>query len=239
MKPLKWMQLRHWWVTPPSRKNSRTFLPKLRHRWAINRPSANAHRTKQNTISSNVSSAAGQTNKPVTEILQNAANTPSQSNTIIIDDDNNNLTSDVITKSIVVSQLHPSITSNQVIQYMVKRLGLIGEHNITTRALIPKGKSPLELNFVSMLLDIPIGIYNSIKSTTLWPEGVSMRDFENRPRKPRPSGIFLQLWMPQIELSTHGQKENRLNASNNGHRCNILLLFITPPPPQHHTSNQM
>lgn len=97
-------------------------------------------------------------------------------------------------KAVVVSQLHPSITSDQLVQFVTKKLSLKSEHNnIIARALIPKGKTTADLNFVSILLKVPETIYESIISPTLWPQGAIVRDFEDRPRKPRPSGVFLEM----------------------------------------------
>lgn len=58
-------------------------------------------------------------------------------------------------KAIVVSQLHPSTSSDNVVLYMATKLGLDAGHNITARALIPKGKTTSDLNFVSVLVNVP------------------------------------------------------------------------------------
>lgn len=98
------------------------------------------------------------------------------------------------TKSVVVTRLHPSISNSQIVQFIVAKLGLSTEHhNITARALIPKGKSAADLNFVSMLLVVPVELYAATISPTLWPQGALVRDFEDRPRSSKPSGVFLDL----------------------------------------------
>lgn len=97
-------------------------------------------------------------------------------------------------KQIVVSQLHPSVSADQLIQYVVAKLSLCAERNgISARALIPKGTNAADLNFVSIMLTAPENLYGAIMDQSLWPQGARVRDFEIRPRTSRQSGVFLQL----------------------------------------------
>lgn len=98
-------------------------------------------------------------------------------------------------KQIVVSNLYPSITSDQLVQYVKTKLDTSAEQaNITARALVPKNKSVNDLNFVSIYLAVPATLYQAIMNPGMWPKGASVRDFEDRPSKKRQSGVFLSLW---------------------------------------------
>lgn len=94
---------------------------------------------------------------------------------------------DLDSKPIVVSNLHPSISSDHLVQYVKRKLGPSAEQcTIPARALIPKNKSVVDLNVPSLL-------YQAIMDPGIWPQGAAVRDFEHRPRKQRPSGVFLSM----------------------------------------------
>lgn len=95
-------------------------------------------------------------------------------------------------KTVVISHLHPSTTESHIIEYAKSKLGLpADDQSLMAKALIPKGRSPLQLNFVSIKMDVPAELYSRISSPELWPDGVSVREFELRPGKSSSTGVFL------------------------------------------------
>lgn len=96
-------------------------------------------------------------------------------------------------KTIVVSRLHPSTTEARIVHYVNSKLGLTdGTSNMVAKALIPRGRAPEQLNFISIKIDVPSELYTSLMAMEIWPDGVSVRDFEIRPRKSSTSGVFLE-----------------------------------------------
>lgn len=101
-------------------------------------------------------------------------------------------TSQLITKSVVVSHLHPSTTEAQLISYATTKLGLTDDvPGLVAKALIPRNRSPNQLNFVSIKVDLPARLYDRFTAAAIWPEKVTVHDFENRPSKSPATGAFL------------------------------------------------
>lgn len=96
-------------------------------------------------------------------------------------------------KTIVVSRLHPSTTEARIVDYIKSKLGLtVGTSNLVAKALIPRGRLPEQLNFISVKIDVPFDLYPRLMAGEIWPEGVMVRDFEIRPGKSSVSGVFLE-----------------------------------------------
>lgn len=92
------------------------------------------------------------------------------------------------TKTIVVSKLHPSTDANKLLSYVHSKTN-IDISVFKTSAMIPKGKTSADLSFITFKLVTPSMFYDLLKSESVWPSGVIIRDFVPKPRES--SGVFL------------------------------------------------
>lgn len=79
-------------------------------------------------------------------------------------------------KSIVVSNIAPGITTDELAEFVASKLK-IGKENIRVTTLMPRSVKIDEARFLQFRISVPDTAYNSIKSHTLWPSGVRIRDF--------------------------------------------------------------
>lgn len=78
-------------------------------------------------------------------------------------------------KWIYVSRLRPDTTAETMENYLKSKLST---DDITSKLLIPRGKHLSEMKSVAFKMSIPITKWEEAKSLTLWPPGVSIRDFK-------------------------------------------------------------
>lgn len=106
-------------------------------------------------------------------------------------------------RMVVISQLHPSTTSDSIITFVNKKLNLNPETNtIRATMLVKKDRDVSQMDFVSCKLNITQEMYSSVMNASIWPTGVTIRDFVNFSRKPeRTIGHFL----PPIETIVASQ----------------------------------
>lgn len=93
---------------------------------------------------------------------------------------------------IVASLLHPTTESSMLLEYVKSKLDLTEDSNdIRITKLVPAGKDIKLLDFISFKLSVPASLAEKLMSPDMWPTGVRVRPFENRPRRSRPIGNFL------------------------------------------------
>lgn len=95
------------------------------------------------------------------------------------------------TKAIVVSQLHPNTTEDNVKKFVRDNINVGDDVVINVKSLIPKDRSLNELSFISFKLVVPESLYSSILSADFWPTGVTVRDFIPGSSRRRPTGVSL------------------------------------------------
>lgn len=87
-------------------------------------------------------------------------------------------------KSIVISPLQPSMTTDKIIDYLKTHL----EDNFDPNALEVFSLAPKErenITFISFKINATNELYEKLTEPAFWPTGVDVRDFVMRPRKPR------------------------------------------------------
>lgn len=94
---------------------------------------------------------------------------------------------------VVISQLHPTTTAVSVVDFVKNKLNLAPESNaVRATMLIQKGRNVSELDYISCKLSLTKDTYASIMNASIWPTGVTIRDFINYPRNnKRTTGHFL------------------------------------------------
>lgn len=95
-------------------------------------------------------------------------------------------------KSVVASMIHPSTEPAQLESFLIKQLKLPDDSKqIRCTLLLPKGKTAAELNWVSFRVSAPDSSFALLQNAALWPQGVVVREFVQRPRALQPLGAFL------------------------------------------------
>lgn len=133
---------------------------------------------------------------------QPSMNTTTQPNNIVVGTCDSN--EDVDLKSVeprrlvVVSQLHPTTTADSMIIFTNKKLNLPPDSkSIRATMLIQKGRDVSEMDFVSCKLSIPQSSYAPLMNASIWPAGVTIRDFVNLPRR---NGRNIGHFLPSAEV---------------------------------------
>lgn len=85
-------------------------------------------------------------------------------------------------KSIVVSNVAPNVSTEHLVKYLAPRLD-INPDDIRVTTLIPRSVKADELKFMQFRISIPASVYNLVRSHTLWPNGVRIRDFVFKRRR--------------------------------------------------------
>lgn len=94
-------------------------------------------------------------------------------------------------KLIVASMLHPSTEPEMLMEFLTTKLELpTNSSSIRVSKLLPAGVDPNTLDFISFKISVPTSMYEPIMKTAIWPKGVTVREFQNRPKKLR-TGNFL------------------------------------------------
>lgn len=95
-------------------------------------------------------------------------------------------------KSVVASMIHPSTEPSHLQSFLLKQLNLPADSTlIRCSLLLPKGKTAAEFNWVSFRVSAPESSFMSLQKAELWPKGVVVREFVQRPRAAQPLGAFL------------------------------------------------
>lgn len=107
-------------------------------------------------------------------------------------------------REIVASMLHPSTEAELLLSYLKEKLCAAGvSSDLRITKLVPAGKDISSLDYISFKVAVPESSFNVLMSDTMWPKGVTVRQFQYRPRKPRQLGNFLpnmrSVGMPVLE----------------------------------------
>lgn len=95
-------------------------------------------------------------------------------------------------KLVFVSQLHPTTTADDISQYLASQVQIEKDSHVRANVLLPRGRTIEELDFVSVKLSIPESLFEKVMSPSVWPRGVTIREFISRPYIPnRTLGAFL------------------------------------------------
>lgn len=79
-------------------------------------------------------------------------------------------------KSIVVSNIAPDITADALKKFLVSKLA-IDEENIKITTLMPRSLKSSDVKFMQFRISTPESVYESVRSQSIWPTGVRVRDF--------------------------------------------------------------
>lgn len=88
-------------------------------------------------------------------------------------------------KYLYVSQLKPSTTDDQMIQFVADRLN-ISQSDVTSKILVRKDFNFDELEYVSFKIGLKEDVIEYAMNNNFWPDGVTVRNFQDRRRGPRP-----------------------------------------------------
>lgn len=107
-------------------------------------------------------------------------------------------------RCVVASLWHPSTKADDLAKHLRQTLEL-PENDTSLRCtlLIPAGRKIEELDYISFKIGIPSSRFQSLLSPTIWPIGVSVREFVHKPRT-RPFG--------QLPMSTNMTPEPTTDA---------------------------
>lgn len=92
--------------------------------------------------------------------------------------------------TVVVTNVHPSITSKELLEYIQSKIEPMDESSISAHAMVPKDKSLDELSFVSFKVTLPALHYDIVMDRGFWKGRIYAREYIDKPRKDR-SGGFL------------------------------------------------
>lgn len=102
-------------------------------------------------------------------------------------------------KDLVVSMLSPSTETDQLEDFIKKKLSIPNDSNeIRIRKLVAADKDISTLDYVSFKISVSGLHFGMLMSPNMWPMGVRVREFQYRPRKSRPVAAFL----PPAELAS-------------------------------------
>lgn len=92
-----------------------------------------------------------------------------------------------------IARCSTNTTTDNVRNYVSKKLGLVDKSLISCRQLLKKGADISALEFVSFKLRVPSRHLDVTRSNTFWPAGIVVKDFTTRPnfRRVPPPGIQL------------------------------------------------
>lgn len=94
-------------------------------------------------------------------------------------------------KFILASMLDPSTTPEELVVFLNEKLSLPKASTITrVTRLVPAGVDVNTLDYISFKISIPSSHYDLLMSANMWPKGVTVREFEQRPRKARSVGFL-------------------------------------------------
>lgn len=93
---------------------------------------------------------------------------------------------------LVASMLHPSTECDQLGTFLKEKLLIPADSSeVRIHKLIPAGTNLASLDYISFKVSVPGPRFDELMSSTFWPKGVRVREFEHRPRKPRNAAVFL------------------------------------------------
>lgn len=88
----------------------------------------------------------------------------------------------ILPKSIYVSRLETTVTSDDVVNYIKQQIPEINVKHISAHMLVVKDKNLEELTFISFRLRCTDELFEQLRSADFWPEHVSIGDFVDKPR---------------------------------------------------------
>lgn len=95
-------------------------------------------------------------------------------------------------KLLVASMFHPTTDSNHLTDFLKSKLAMSDDSTeLRVHKLVAPGKDISELDYVSFKISVPGIRYDELLSSSIWPRGVRVREFENRPRKLQNNPVFL------------------------------------------------
>lgn len=101
-------------------------------------------------------------------------------------------------KDVVASQLHTSTTEEGLCAYLKEVHKLNDASNaFRCKMLLPNGKKIEDLDWISFKISLTESLYDKVMLSGNWPQGVTVRDFERRPRS-RTAGAFLPKTIPPL-----------------------------------------
>lgn len=90
--------------------------------------------------------------------------------------------SDDTRKSIVVSNIAADMNVIELSKFLSSKLN-VSEHQIKITTLVPSSIKPEDIRFMQFRISVPVNLYETIKSLSLWPPGVRIRDFVFKNKK--------------------------------------------------------
>lgn len=100
-------------------------------------------------------------------------------------------------KSFVISHLANSTTTDMIEKYIKDNVGDVMAIDARCTTLLPVGKQPADLSYISFRVSASEKVYDMINRTEFWPKGVQLREFVFKPKK-RSSNIITPVFMDGI-----------------------------------------
>lgn len=114
-------------------------------------------------------------------------------------------------KAVYVSRLEPTVTVDDMCDYIRDKIPDIDENQYQVRLLVKKDQDVDELTFVSFRLSCSDALYAGFRSSTFWPGHVMIGDFVDKPSKRSKLGEFLPKNAEvsnESEVNSHGDVSN-------------------------------
>ena len=86
----------------------------------------------------------------------------------------------VTQKVVYVSHFHPSVTEDEVVNYLLRKNIITSAEDVTCKKLVSPWVNMDSVSFVSFKIAVSTKIFDSVVKGELWPEGVIAREFVKR-----------------------------------------------------------
>lgn len=103
-------------------------------------------------------------------------------------------------KSLWVSKLHPTVTAEEISEYLVKNTPLKDATKFYCKRLTKKDQDLSQLAFISFKIDVSREDFELISSESYWPSNVAIREFVKLDR-PAPTFVAARLTSPPLQPS--------------------------------------
>lgn len=114
----------------------------------------------------------------------------------------------IFDKEIWVSGLHPSVTSDDVSNYIVNNTNVTNNDDFKCTILVKKDCDMSKLSFVSFKVDVKTEHFDYFLTPSIWPKSVRVREFI----KPEPVKLGAILTTQNAE---HSEKHRKINEQKN------------------------
>lgn len=125
------------------------------------------------------------------------------------------------TKSIRVSGLHPTVTANDMTEYIISNTNITDKARFSCRPLVKKDQDVTQLSYISFKIDISDEDFNTLMDPLWWPNNCTIREFV-RIEKPR-DGAPIMISPNTRNEETHPKKLQKIHNTSSS---NDIMDFI-------------